>query len=193
VKITIFDVIGDTAVYDIAVPFALCHFFVTSVFHQLKLTVRIRHQLITIPKIVIVLLTKWLFNKIEEFQVVKRAVSITGITNSLPSVLNSKNPFNQPTIIFNRNRIIQNGVNNGKFLKNRSPPKTHKTSGGVFEIYRSVFNAPQRLSNTTGNSSRDGYSFKHRVYVYGTASKKRLSHINKKYWEEKYSTDRKGI
>ena len=146
-----------------------------------------------ILKIVIVLVAEWLFNKTQLYQKVKQRASIAEITNSLPSILKPKNPFNQPTIIFNRNRIILKGVNNGQFHKNRSPPKTHKTSGGMFEIYRSVFNAPQRLSNPKGNSSRDGYSFKHRIYVYGTAAKKGLSHINKKYWEEKYSADRKGI
>ena len=79
------------------------------------------------------------------------------------------------------------------FIKIDPLPKLTKRQAECLRYIAVFLMQPQRLSNSTGNSSRDGYSFKHCICVYGTAAKKGLSHINKKYWEEKYSADRTGI
>jgi hypothetical protein len=143
VEITIFDVIGDTAVYENVASFALSYLFVICNFHLLNLIVSIEHRLKTNLKIVIVLVAEWLFDKIQLYQKVKRHALIAEITNGLTSILNPNRQVDQPTNIFNRKRIILKGVNDGQFHKDRSPPKTYKTADGMFKIYRRIFNAAQ--------------------------------------------------
>jgi len=143
VEITIFDIIGDTAVYENVASFALNYLFAICNFHQLNQLVRFKDRLKMILKIVIVLVAEWLFNKTQLYQKVKQRALIAEITNSLTSILKPNKLVDQPTIIFNRKRIILKGVNDGQFHKDRSPPKTYKTADGMFKIYRRIFNAVQ--------------------------------------------------